>query len=648
MDSTSPAGGSASEELQRAPAATSLESATPVTQATKVHHQSIQQGDLKEDVQTRDLTKLEVTPESSGSASAGAQARTKEGGQASTNDIKDNVSILSVDQESQRLNQPLDFRIDVPYMTVDYQQNRAKYARAAAIYTEGLENRVSTVEKDLLELQYELGSKERPSEEGRQVICNIPNLEKGRAFVLISLSHSSDDTSILYSPCTNPLPLKSMRLSLKDWKDGHHHDKWGKASIFMATNTGTSSFQPRSIDPSSHSQKTLQPNDKGANYDSGGHTADVRRPGPPDIARLKICCPWPMLLLEILSGQPFSSGNTWIYPFKHFVFYETRIRKFVELLNETNVDGFEAKDLSRSLSRIISEVVRILEPERDDVEYSDIYISNFLQRKPFLNNHHAKVRMSFPEDLEDELEDDDKADHGLSSNFPVDDPVAKVSERSNIAPEVNPPQEQYTYMCTCLKDARDQLQLLVNIMDSHLGSLLILRNAIRDRVASRIRFEHLWHLFQPGDVVVTSRQPCQAYRVIHVSGGRPLLTTDIVHGHEDAEAEPTLHRQSHVSLFNIDCVKFDFDGEKFGPVQDTISITEYEEERIITKLDVYPISYAEEEELSRTLLDRGRRFAGYHDFQHKRYEGLSLTEPQEEVRMIREPLIRTRILIIIV
>ncbi len=99
-----------------------------------------------------------------------------------------------------------------------------------------------------------------------------------------------------------------------------------------------------------------------------------------------------------------------------------------------------------------------------------------------------------------------------------------------------------------------------------------------------------------------------------------------------AKEIPTYHRHSQVSPFVLDCVRFDFDGEKFGPVQDIISIFEYEEDRMITTLDVYPISYAEkEEEFVKSLIYRGQRFAEYHDFKHRRYEGLSLSEPQEEV-----------------
>lgn len=36
----------------------------------------------------------------------------------------------------------------------------------------------------------------------------------------------------LGSPCADPLPVKLMQLSLKDWMEGRHLGKWDKASIF--------------------------------------------------------------------------------------------------------------------------------------------------------------------------------------------------------------------------------------------------------------------------------------------------------------------------------------------------------------------------------------------------------------------------------
>ena len=424
-----------------------------------------------------------------------------------------------------------------------------------------------------------------------------------------------------------------MQSSLRDWKDRNYRGKWSKASIFLATMIGKSSFQVASIEPSTHSPgMTLQPNGIVVENDNSAHTADVRHPTSQDIARLTFSSPWPFILIELLSGETIGEDQSWVYPFKHLVLYEKQIRKFVELLNETQMDGVEPKDLPHSLSRIVGEVVRILGPKREEVEYSDSYVSYILQKRTALKNHYVKVKLSSPEDQE-ELEDNDKAEHDLSSTSPIDEPSIMVSARTNQAPKENLVPEESLYVCTCLKDARDHLELLVNTIDSQLSSLLILHKAIRDREISKIKFGYLWHLFQPGDVVVTSRKPCQAYRVIHVSGGRPLLTTTDVFGRDNAaDSRPTLPRQSQVSPFSIDCVRFDFDGEKFGPVQDKICIQEYEEERIITKLDVYPIYYAERgENLSKTLIDRGRRFAEYSSFQHKRYQGLSLSEPQEEV-----------------
>lgn len=428
---------------------------------------------------------------------------------------------------------------------------------------------------------------------------------------------------------------------MKDWKDRHHHtrSKYSKACIILATTTEASSFRLEQIRPNAYSQgMNYQPSDQGVIHDR-----------PSDAARLMFRSPWPSILIELLSGEQIRPIDSWIYPFKHIIVYEKQIRKCVELLNEMNVDAVEAKNLSLDLNRIVSKVVRILGPKRDDVELSDSYVSDVLQKSDSFKNHNLKVKQSLPKDQEEELEDDTEAELGLSSISPGDDPITKVPERSNLAPEAKPAPEEIPYMCTCLKDARDHLQLLVNMIDSHLGSLLALRNAIRDRAVSKIRFEHLWHLFQPGDLVVTSRQPHQAYRVIHVSGGRPLLTTtDIAREDKDTEAGQIFHRQSQVPPFNIDCVKIDFDGDNFGPVQDTVSILEYEEDRMITKLEVYPMNYAEKgQELATVLLDRGRRFAEYRNFKHKRYEGLSLGEPPEEVSKIRELFKLNRMLMIV-
>ena len=283
---------------------------------------------------------------------------------------------------------------------------------------------------------------------------------------------------------------------MKDWKDDRHHRKWDKASIFLATNPGTSSFQSESLDPGTHNPGlNLQSSDENVKYHTSGHTADIRRPGSSDIARLAFRSPWPLIFIELISGDSISERKAWIYSFKHIVVYEKQIRKCCELLNETSVDDMNPKDLPPKLYNIISEVIRMLGPKREEVEISHTYISNILQKRRDLNNHHAKVKKSSPEDPDEDLEDDNKTELGLRSNSPFDGSTIKDTERTNMAPEGNPVQEKVNCVCTCLRDARDQLQLLVNTMDSYFGSLLLLHKAIRDGAVSRISFEHLWHLF---------------------------------------------------------------------------------------------------------------------------------------------------------
>ena len=477
-----------------------------------------------------------------------------------------------------------------------------------------------------------LGPKRDPTKKKGKSCARFPTFVD----VLISLQRSHYDKSKPDSPCAEPSPLKTMLLSLNDWKKGNFYvaGKYSKATIFLSSTTmETSSYKLESIHPKIDNQGIIHQNqDHGDDHDNHGHKTDDRHPDTSGIARLAFRSPWPFVLIELLSGERIVTIDSWIYPFKHFVVFEKQIRKFIALLSEIDVDDVEAKDLSQTLSRIFREVVRTLGPKRDDVEMSDTYVSNVLQKYEELESHRSKVRKSSPEKQGEELEDDIEADSGPSSMSPVADPNPEVSASSKLAPEALPVPKQVRYMCTCLKDARNHLQLLIQTMVLHLGSLTTLHKAIRDRAVSKIRFEDLWHLFQPGDLVVTSRQPYQAYRVLHVSGGRPLLTTtDIARSDKDPEAKPSSYR-SQVSPFTVDCVRFDYDGEKFGSVQDSFSIFEYEEDRMIIKLDVYPMSYAEKaDELTKTLLDRGRRFAEYQGFQNKRYEGLSLGEPQEEV-----------------
>ena len=233
------------------------------------------------------------------------------------------------------------------------------------------------LEKELLELQYEVGSREKPKEK-RQVIYNIFNLREGRVLVLIPRSSGDDDIPTPNSPCADLLPLKIMQFNLKDWKNGRHDVKWEKASIFLAITTENPFFQFATLHPDTNSQAMdNQTSDQGVNYDKNVHVADGGRSGLSDVARLTFASPWPLILIKPFSREEIKIDEMWIYPFKHSVIYEKQIRKFLELLNEINVDDVEAKSLYHNLSTMSDKGVRMLGPKRDDVENSETYVSMF-------------------------------------------------------------------------------------------------------------------------------------------------------------------------------------------------------------------------------------------------------------------------------
>ena len=177
MGSTSSDGDLAPEELQMNPTAAPLNTAPDGVQATELGSQLLQHRTDEGEGQTRGFLRHDPASGSPEATDADVRADTKEIKHSPANESGDHISIDNDEIEDQRVRQPYDFR-DPPgdSLSADYKRQGAKYARAAAIYTEGLETRVSGIEKELLELQYEFGSKERPdSDEERRVIYSVPN-----------------------------------------------------------------------------------------------------------------------------------------------------------------------------------------------------------------------------------------------------------------------------------------------------------------------------------------------------------------------------------------------------------------------------------------------------------------------------------------
>lgn len=172
MDSTSTPGDFVSEELQEVATAASLNTATTRLQATEVQSQPVQHGGDEKDVQARGFFHHGLASDSDEAESVGENANLNEDEHPHTHDFEDDTSMDTEILIDQRLNLLNYGKEQSSEMVAKYKQHGDKYARVAALYTEGLESRVHAVERELLELQYELGSKERPNE-GRQVTFSI-------------------------------------------------------------------------------------------------------------------------------------------------------------------------------------------------------------------------------------------------------------------------------------------------------------------------------------------------------------------------------------------------------------------------------------------------------------------------------------------
>lgn len=179
---------------------------------------------------------------------------------------------------------------------------------------------------------------------------------------------------------------------------------------------------------------------------------------------------------------------------------------------------------------------------------------------------------------------------------------------------------------TNTQEALDDLNCLVDFIDHDLEDKLAY---IASEECTKVVWSDLWHLFKPGDFVV-SKDEKQAYRVIQVKYATHSMKPPTGRNLWMAEAKAKLDD----SPITIQCVFLDFDGERIGPVTQTVDIHRYEGERSIRSLAVVPIRRAKTRNLKEALIKRGSMFVEACDPQRRgipmHYSGLSL-ETQEEI-----------------
>lgn len=199
------------------------------------------------------------------------------------------------------------------------------------------------------------------------------------------------------------------------------------------------------------------------------------------------------------------------------------------------------------------------------------------------------------------------------------------------------------------------LKLLVDFMNEEFREIVDLRAKIAAGTLEEILFEDLWHLFQPGDLILDSRGPNeQLLRVCAITGGQIQLRN---HTREESEHLDRLRQQttrprypreagledilreeaSGLGLWTpltIDCFVMGYDGTEIGPLDNCRRIKHYAGKRAIQDLDVYPLKFhPNSEELLKRMEERGRKILN--SYGHKRYKGATInstgTEKMDEV-----------------
>ncbi|KAI0866956.1 hypothetical protein F4860DRAFT_455754 [Xylaria cubensis] len=177
------------------------------------------------------------------------------------------------------------------------------------------------------------------------------------------------------------------------------------------------------------------------------------------------------------------------------------------------------------------------------------------------------------------------------------------------------------------EQAYKELSCLIEFMNDDLKVLKYL-NAGN---VNRIYFSDLWHIFKPGEEVITSQRPYQAYRILHVTGGRPYLSPPIDGGEEQNTTWTTSYRiPEQSSPFVVSCYHVGFDGIRFGPVAQSFGIQGYGGLRDITSLPIYPLKFAKSpRKIRETLLGNGGGFIQLLYGGHRQYSGPNLHEAGE-------------------
>ncbi|KAK3360350.1 hypothetical protein B0T25DRAFT_449298, partial [Lasiosphaeria hispida] len=133
------------------------------------------------------------------------------------------------------------------------------------------------------------------------------------------------------------------------------------------------------------------------------------------------------------------------------------------------------------------------------------------------------------------------------------------------------------------------LPCLIEFLDKYIVEKLAYLNS---PACEKVGFSDIWHLFKPGDFVI-SADGKQAYRVVKLSSPSHK-GTDRWAVYKGSREEASASKRDDIA---IHCVYIHFDGTQLGPVLETFRIKKYDGEKAVTALEVYPLRFHVQKDL---------------------------------------------------
>ncbi|KAL2857194.1 hypothetical protein BJY01DRAFT_242586 [Aspergillus pseudoustus] len=181
----------------------------------------------------------------------------------------------------------------------------------------------------------------------------------------------------------------------------------------------------------------------------------------------------------------------------------------------------------------------------------------------------------------------------------------------------------------------DHLRCLQEILEIDFQPLISLRRSLFEARVTRISSDNLWHLFRPGDLVVSKYDGHeQLYRVLEAQKTpdrgnqrvrqssyaiRPRRATS---DSDYSDTESSEGEGDEDNAFWLCCLHLDFDGTSIGPVSQRIPIHYFPGEKEITSLPVFPAKFiSPDNKLQERLIARGKRFLVCQG--HMKYDGMT-------------------------